>query len=113
MEFFPQAATDPNYYTGTYTHFGAIPPSDILGYSFSFNPELPSPYPDFQGTVRVTSLGGQFDLYSLSAYETIGGESFSSYILAVPEPAFPGLVVVALGGLFFYRERSKRRDLVV
>src|SRR5207249_6169510 len=87
-DFFVNTVSEAPFYSYTLDWGGSETPSGEVAFSVTFNRELPPPWPDLHGIIRVTSVFGTAQVNRMFAQEDVNGGLYGGWFYAVvPEPA--------------------------
>ncbi len=101
-DFFADSLSDPPFFSWPFSHRG-LPLNTEAGFSVSWVPSSPPPWPDLQGLVRVTSLAGTFNVDRLSVQEDVSGGYYAGWFSTVPEPSSCALAGLGAAVLMIFR----------
>ena len=105
LQLFPNTLGDtPLAFTFDGAAGGPFPDGSLGGVAIFWSPGAAAEWPDLQGVVRVTMIGGAVQLSNLSVTQVAGG-GYYSQTFPVPEPTATALVLVGAGLLMEMRRR--------
>ncbi len=96
IEFFSNAVSEIPLESTTLSWPGGGSSPYTIGWGIVFNKEVPPPWPNLQGIVRVTDLTGISELDRILAHEDVHGGFYGVDYVAIPEPSVLAVFVCGI-----------------